>query len=296
MESINCAVCNKNNFKILFKSRDYRYHLRGGEFTLVKCRSCGLVYLNPRPSKQEISKFYPQEYYDLKFSLLEKLTTQLFLKIDTANLKKYKKGGLILDLGCGPGDFLLEMKKCGFETIGVDVSKRACDIAQKRGIKVFNGELENCHFSDETFDIITLWHVFEHLHDPSSTLKEIHRIMKKDGILLIEVPNIESFSFKLFKRYCFHLDIPRHLYHWSPETIEKILHQNKIRIFKKDYFSLAFPLSLFHSFHNFLSNQKFNFLLLPIILVFSPFLFCLTFISRVLPARSEVLRIYARKC
>jgi len=295
MESINCAVCNSSNFKILLKSRDYRYHLNKEEFTLVKCRKCGLIYLNPRPSEKEMDRFYPREYYDLQFSLLEKKITQLFLKIGTAKLKKYKKKGLVLDLGCGAGDFLLEMKRFGFETIGIDVSKRACDISQKKGIKVFNSELKDCHFPDETFDVITLWHVFEHLHNPDQTLKEICRILKKDGILLIEVPNIESFSFKLFKKYCFHLDIPRHLYHWSPKTLEKILLQNKIKIFEKDDFSLGFPLSLFHSFRNFLSDQKFNFLLLPIILVSSPFLFCLTFISRVLPARSEVLRIYARK-
>lgn len=201
-----------------------------------------------------------------------------------------------MDLGCGTGSFLLAMKRRGFKTFGVDVSKNACEIARKNGVEVLNGKLDDQIFQARYFDVITLWHVFEHLHNPASTLKEISRILKKDGILVIEVPNIDNFSFSLFKKYYFHLDLPRHLHHWSPKTIEMILNKNGFKVLHQDNFSLAFPLSLFHSFFNFLHDFKIKSPFMQAsALIASPFLIIMTLFLRVLPAGGETLKIYAIK-
>lgn len=296
MEKVKCAVCNSDNYEVFIESKDYRYKRHGVKFRLVKCNDCGLLYLNPRPSSKEIAKFYPEEYFDTKFGFLGKQINSLFSKLDKSNLKKYKKKGKILDLGCGAGNFLFEMKKQNFETFGVDISTRACNIAEKKGIKVFNKDLKSCHFPDNFFDIVTLWHVFEHLHNPDFTLKEIYRILKIDGLLVIEVPNAKSLSFDLFKRYCFHLDLPRHLYQWSPETLEKIVNKNNFKVLKTKSFSIGFPLSFFHSFYNFLFDKKITSpIIVVLIFIFSPLLISLTLFSRIFPTKGEILRVYAFK-
>lgn len=296
MERVKCPICGFDNYKVVLESADERYRLSKRKFILVQCNNCSLIYLNPRPSQKEIDKFYPEEYYDLRPDFLGERINQFFLRNEAVNIMKYKKSGRLLDLGCGAGDFLLEMKKRGFETFGLDVSKNACRIARKKSIKVINSELDNRIFPAHYFDIVTLWHVFEHLHSPVSVLIEIARILKKDGILLIEVPNISNFSFKLFKKYYFHLDIPRHLYHWSPQTLKMILNKNGFKIFQQETFSLSFPLSLFHSLFNFLRKTKMKIpIAWMIVFLFSPFLVILTLFSRSLPGRGEILRIYAVK-
>lgn len=295
MEKVKCSLCNLDDYKVMLKVEDYRYHITDDEFNLVQCKNCGLVYVNPRPTKKEISKFYPKEYYRIKVPPLAKIINHLFKLSPIRSVRKYRKQGRLLDLGCGAGNFLWEMKKRGFEVYGIDPSSQACKLARERLKNIFNAELEEHHFPDNYFDVITVWHVFEHLPNPSITLKEIHRILKKDGILILETPNINSLSFKTFRKYCFHLDIPRHLYHWSSETTREILRRNKFKVFKIGYFSLGFPLGLFHSFSNLLNGYKIKFpLYLVAFTIASPLLFILTIFFRVLPFKGEVLRVYAK--
>ena len=296
MENTRCAICNSNDYKIILTSRDQRSDLKDKEFSLVRCKKCQLVYINPRPTKNEINKFYPENYYNTRFNFLEKIIDYLIVKIAAHNFKNFNKKGRLLDLGCGAGNFLLEMKKMGFKTTGVDISKNAREIASGKGLIILQGELKDQKFPNNYFDIITLWHVFEHLLDPSSIIQEIYRIMKKDGILLIETPNIDRLSLLLFKKHCFHLDLPRHLYHWSLDTLTKILEKNGFKVFRSDFFSLAFPLTLFHSFRNLLREKNIKQPIASLmLLISSPVLIVLTFLSRIIPSKSEIIRIYARK-
>lgn len=294
MEQAKCALCGGKDYTVFSKSKDYRCHRSAVDFTLVKCKKCDLIYLNPRPSRKEIGKFYPKDYYQSRSLLLEETLDKFLLKNDIKNLKKYKKNGKILDLGCGAGKFISEVQNLGFETYGVDVSKDAYEIARKKGIKVFHGELIEQKFPNNCFDAVTLWHSFEHLYNPDLTLREIARILKKDGILIMETPNIDSFSFDLFKKYYFHLDLPRHLYHWSIKTMEKILDKNGFKITKNEYFSIGCPFSLFYSTAFFLDDHKIKgFIAKIIMLILSPFLIILTVFSRILPSKGEVIRVYA---
>jgi 2-polyprenyl-3-methyl-5-hydroxy-6-metoxy-1,4-benzoquinol methylase len=294
MEKVKCALCNLDDYKVMLKVKDYRYHIADDEFNLVQCKNCGLIYVNPRPTKEEISKFYPEEYYRSKVAPLVKIINR-FLKLPPIrSVRKYRKQGRLLDLGCGTGNFLWEMKKRGFEVHGIDSSSQACKLARERLKNIFNAELEKHPFPDNYFDVITVWHVLEHLPNPNITLKEIRRILKKDGILILETPNIDSLSFKTFRKNCFHLDIPRHFYHWSSKTIREILKRNKFRVFKISYFSLGSPLGLFHSFSNLLNDYKIKSPLCPLVLIItSPLLFILTIFFCILPFKGDVLRVYA---
>lgn len=296
MERSKCPICNKENSQIIFKCRDYRYGIGNEEFVLVKCNDCGLIYLNPRPSQKEIGKFYPKEYYGSEGNFLEKRINKFFQKRIITGLKQYKKSGRMLDFGCGAGKLLLEAKKQGFETFGIEVSNEACLLGRRKGLRIFRGDIKDARFLTDFFDIITLCHVFEHLHDPNLVLKEIHRILKPDGILFMEMPNIKGLSFNLFGKYWFQLDVPRHLYFWSIVSLKRILTINGFHLLKTGSFSLDFPLSLFVSFKFYLRDHKVNSLVEKIALaILFPVFSTLTFLIRIIPGKGETLTICAGK-
>lgn len=136
MEEVRCALCGKENNDPLLRAKDIRYHLTDKVFSLVQCSEGGLVYVNPRPTLGEMSDFYPKGYYD-EGSSVTRLVSFFYNLATIRKITKYKKSGRILDLGCGDGNFLLEMDKRGFDVYGVDTSPEACRIASKRLDKNF---------------------------------------------------------------------------------------------------------------------------------------------------------------
>jgi SAM-dependent methyltransferase len=118
---------------------------------------------------------------------------------------------------------------------------------KKLGRNIFNCELKDCHFPDSYFDVVTLNHVLEHIPDPNEELREIRRILKDGGTLLLSTPNIDSLQFKISKERWFGLDLPRHLYYYSYETIVTMLEKNGFDVVKVTYPLLDFPLDFFHS-------------------------------------------------
>jgi SAM-dependent methyltransferase len=187
-----------------------------------------------------IKKYYPETYY-----LKDNLGLKSFLEDDipglsrAARIEKYSLGGNILDVGCGSGGFLGSLDPERWRRYGVEISPVPGKNAQQRfGITVFVGDLRQANFPDDQFDVITLWHVFEHMPDPIEVLKQIRRILKKDGILLIAVPNFNSLESRLMKDKWYHLDVPRHLFHFTPETIEKTLRIPGFKIIKVRHFEI----------------------------------------------------------
>lgn len=301
MEKIKCNLCDSDNYKIILEVKDYRCQTTDEVFNLVMCKNCGLIYLNPMPAVEDLKNYYPEEYYDVNSCYLLKFVNNFFGSLKIRNVLKYKNKGRLLDIGCGGGDFICRMKNEGFDIYGIDTSRKACNITkEKLGVensqRIFNGELEACNFPDNYFDVITLWHVLEHLYEPKKTLEEIHRILKKDGIVIIEVPNIESLIFKVFKKYFFHLEIPRHLYFYSKKTVKKMLNKTRFEGNKIGYSSSAFLFSSFHSFCNLMNTYKIKLPLYQILFIISlPLLIVLTILSRIIPFRGDVLLAYARK-
>lgn len=303
MENINCNLCDQDNTLLVSKVFDYRYGSTKVEFSLVKCRNCGLVYLNPRPDNIEIKKYYPQlKYYNNYKKSFSTLLSNFSLSRLINNIKKYKKMGRLLDIGYGDGSFLYKVKNEGFEVFGLDVSSEAFKIVnEKMGFNrnIFNCELEDCKFPDNYFDVITLFHVLEHLPDPKKTLYEIEKIIKNDGILIVSVPNIDSFIFKVFKRFWFSLDVPRHYYHFSIDTISKILKLTGFEIIKIGYAPVNFPLDPLKSLIFFLKGKNLTniyiyiilFIFLPFLIVFSLFFLLLHFFKT-----AQDFEVYCRKC
>jgi SAM-dependent methyltransferase len=128
-----------------------------------------------------------------------------------------------LDIGCGDGAFLQSLKSRGWDVYGTETSAAACAIARTKGISVHEGELASADFPDRFFDVITLWHVLEHIPDPVAELDRIRRMLRDDGSLVIEVPNSDSPTLQFCGGQWYGLDVPRHLQHFSPSTLQHLL-------------------------------------------------------------------------
>lgn len=239
-DSLVCNNCRNVAYKILFDNVTSWEH--PGMFRIVACKQCGLVYLNPRPSREEIGKYYPNESYWGHSTLREDESTEWKRGRDKDYNLLYeeilgrKKKGAILDIGAGTGLFLTRFKELGWDVDGVELAANASALAQKTyDIKLKVGDFLDFNFPKNTFDVVTLNNALEHLYDPKKTLEGILRILKTDGIVIITVPNIESFGAKLFGKNWYALQPPRHLFHFSPTTLADMLKRSGFEVTKIDH-------------------------------------------------------------
>lgn len=235
MEHTVCNLCgNTNAAPIIDDLPDFLLQRNEVSTTLVKCVSCGLVYQNPRPTITEMATHYPPDYESYapkpeaeNSSWLLRQAFQYGIAKRYRYVTRYKRAGRLLDVGCAIGIFLQGIQKNGnWELYGAEINEHAAHIAREHGLDVRLGTLEQAEFKDEFFDVVTLWDVLEHLHDPAGSLREIYRILKPDGFLVIRVPNASSWDSQLFGRYWAGLDAPRHLYVFTPVTLDALLAAN----------------------------------------------------------------------
>ncbi len=237
MNTIPCPVCSSNSFTLVFTTpdRDPREIGNSQEFSLVRCNMCTLHYLNPQPTIEELKPYYGMTYYH------SSKTSGTFLQKIVRTVRRYSlpilkhKKGKLLDYGCGDGTFLQEAQAQGWIVHGVEQSNEGAQRTQERlHIPVIpETELQTA----EEYDVITLWHVLEHVHQPHLLLQELKKHLTTQGILFLSVPNINSWQYKLYGSNAFHLDIPRHIIHYSPQTIKLLLHKNGYRILTIRHFS-----------------------------------------------------------
>lgn len=244
-EWVKCDICQSNDTTILYQGiRDYRYAV-DGSFNIVKCERCGLVYTNPRPTKGEISKYYPDSYYAYIYlerdNFLERLKEDiikykagrttglpfafkplLFLLKNTVTLVPEKEGR-ILDIGCASGRLLATLKKMGWDCYGVEIDEEAVLVARGKGLNVVQGDIEECSFPENYFDSIRLSHVLEHLPSPRKVLTKIRAWLKSDGKLYIGIPNYKCIYTHLFRKYTLLFEVPRHFYHFDKQSISLLL-------------------------------------------------------------------------
>ena len=221
MEKINCVICNQYSNDPYITSENLT-------FTLVKCYKCNLVYLNPRPTKNEIVEYYDDSYYpylhkyDTFYDKLYTLVNKIALRWKKYHINKHSKNNeFILDVGSGNNNFIHFMKKNGewLQSLSYDeYNKSTNTISNIDNIK------------SNTCDVITFWHSLEHIHDINIILTKCKRILKKDGYIFIACPNINAIEKKYFNKSWIAYDFPRHLYHFSPNTISKLLDKNNIKL------------------------------------------------------------------
>jgi SAM-dependent methyltransferase len=218
------------------------YGIEGLPHRLIRCDECGLGRLTPLPSPQELAKFYPQEYYGSPGAKFEPLTEAVVRFIGTVHVRSLSKSlpsdARILDVGCGRGVLLSSLADRGHEVHGMDVSETALAGADPRAQFKVAGCLTECDYPDRHFDQVILWHVLEHLTNPREVLAEIHRILKPGGQVIVAVPNFSSLQAEWSGPAWFHLDLPRHLYHFPVEGLRRLLERTKFDIAREQHFSL----------------------------------------------------------
>jgi ubiquinone/menaquinone biosynthesis C-methylase UbiE len=273
MEYVNCNLCGANNYDLLVVGKD---QLFGSEerFNIVKCKECDLIYLNPRPKETEITKYYPSQCLRINIpDFILYLKTWIAVKRDIFRLKKVvPKNGRILEIGFGNGEYLAGLRDTGgFEVTGVEISKYNVERARERfNLNVTLGTIFDANFEDNYFDLVIIRHALEHLYDPSATLIEIHRVLKKNGKLFFVVPNHDSLEVAIFKEQWSAYDAPRHTYYFSLSTLNKMLIKNHFSILKTYYYFTPTITTL--SLRNFLNNKKFPKLIVNFFNIHNPFL------------------------
>ncbi|PKP53931.1 MAG: hypothetical protein CVT92_01845 [Bacteroidetes bacterium HGW-Bacteroidetes-1] len=222
-----CPVCGSKAFKNFDQIPDY--FLTKEVFTIDQCEICGFLFTNPYPPKETIGKYYQSDLYlshpKSAFSFLA-IIYNLVKKINIHS--KYKSAssklapGRVLDIGCGSGDFLYYCKEKGWEIEGIEPHEEARVFVSKMVKKEIYNPDRIIEFPDNHFELITMWHVLEHVDDLDFQLQQVSRVLKKNGRLILALPNYQSYDCLYYKRYWAGWDVPRHLYHFERNTIQRL--------------------------------------------------------------------------
>jgi SAM-dependent methyltransferase len=234
-----CPLCEMDKLEPTYVARDRHYGIPG-MYTLVQCTGCSLVFLNPMYSEAELTALYPADYYAYQDKFRRSpwkdvLKAIVGLRIRTRD-PKFSTPGRMLDLGCGTGWILREMRDRGWDVYGVEPNPSAAELGRKEaGLNIFPGTLQEASFPSNFFDYIRSNHSFEHISCPGQTLDEIHRILKPGGRLLIGVPNVAGLNARLFQDCWWYLGAPVHPFIYSVSTLSQLLRKHHFETIKVTY-------------------------------------------------------------
>ncbi len=233
-----CPLCGAEEFVPILQARDFHYG-NPGTYSLTQCVHCTLCFQNPMFSESELMAFYPKDYYSFvdRFasnqanSFPAQLKKRLLGSDNHATKDpRFSQPGRLLDVGCGSGWFMDEMKRKEWEVRGIEPSASAADVGRSKGLDIFVGSLLDAAFPPESFDYIRFNHSFEHLPNPNEVLEEVHRILSSNGKLMIGVPNQASFNARVFGQYWWHLALPVHTFAYSPRTLSGMLSAHRFKV------------------------------------------------------------------
>lgn len=279
MKIIQCDLCGNPNYHILYATKDRSFPINGS-FQLVKCSKCGLFYLNPQPEFGELQHHYPTEdYYAYRSgigptNIVDNEKLALWRTIRKGVLKPWSKilpflqsemerelgylspiheGMRVLDVGCGVGDGLSFYRDRGASTYGVDIDSKACEEGKKKGHHIFCGQLFEAGFENEFFDVILFHQSLEHMFSPKKILLEAYRILKRKGRVWISLPNHGGLHSKLFGRWFYAIESPRHLFGFTPSTVALLLAQTGFQI--EHLYTYSLPGGICYSFEYWLNDH-----------------------------------------
>ncbi len=243
---MSCPVCLNPVTAPALVGTDFLFESTSKTFTLYSCEACRCLFLHPMPDSREIERFYPADYWwnarrSGGLKKLESVYRKLALRDHIAFITRAAgdRSVDVLDVGCGSGTLLGLLKQRGFRVTGLDFSAEAAAIAKaENGVDVAVGSLEEAHFPAESFDVVTLFHVMEHVTTPRQVLAEVSRVLKPNGVAILQVPNIESWQFKIFGARWYGLDIPRHVIDYSRNSMLKLLADSGFVVNRIRHFNL----------------------------------------------------------
>jgi 2-polyprenyl-3-methyl-5-hydroxy-6-metoxy-1,4-benzoquinol methylase len=277
MENIvSCPVCLESAFIPFIQCKDYS--ISKEVFNTVKCISCDFVFTNPRPDKNEIAAYYQSDIYISHHAnkggfipwVYRMIRDKQFVDKTDIIKSHFSAPVSILDIGCGTGDFLNYCRNLGWETIGVEPDEDARKQVAEKNIQVY--DLDYLNTTNNKYDVITMWHVLEHVHNLTERLNQLKNLLKENGIIIIAVPNHMSIDAKYYKEYWAAYDLPRHLSHFSQKTITNLFQRFSfnlhsiipmkydayyVSIKSEEYKGRGILSQLFNGFiHGFISNNE----------------------------------------
>jgi len=252
----NCPLCLSNKIISTISSKDYS--ISKEPFEIWQCTQCNFLFTQNIPDEESIGSYYASEEYishsDTKKGIVNRLyhiARKIMLGKKYRLIKKISSGKTILDIGCGTGYFLNDMKDKGFQTLGIEINEQARDFGKQHfGLNILPPEKLLSGKINQKFNVITLWHVLEHLYQPGLYLQRISELLDSKGVLILALPNPDSFDAQFYQKYWAGFDVPRHIWHFTPQTIAK---------FVSEYFTITQLKRLpFDSFYNSLLSEKYR--------------------------------------
>jgi 2-polyprenyl-3-methyl-5-hydroxy-6-metoxy-1,4-benzoquinol methylase len=232
-----CPMCRGDRRSPVLEAADPTPGGPGLRFAVVRCDECGLQFTSPRPDQSTIGRFYPAEYRPHHRARVKSRHNRrgrlsvLFGRVAERRGMPWHGEGRLLDFGCGGGAYLARMHRQGWTVAGVDASaETAARASTAVGVPVLVGTLPHPELPPESFDVITMWGSLEHVHDPLAVLTAARRLLAPGGRLFVAVPNIDSTAFRWFGTAWFGLDLPRHLTHFTPATLRRMLERANFRV------------------------------------------------------------------
>jgi SAM-dependent methyltransferase len=200
-------------------------------FRMLRCDRCGTARLDPPPDEPTLAEAYADQYYGRAPTRFRGPFGHLFGRMQRRRVRRVSRllprGGTVLDVGCGSGDFLIGMSELGFEAVGTERTVRSARrVTMSTGIRIHAGNLLALDLPAGAFDLVTFWHVLEHLEDPAATLRRVHELLRPGGSVLVAVPILDSWQAQLFRSHWFHHDPPRHLWAFGRRSLDALLRQS----------------------------------------------------------------------
>ncbi|MBV2247104.1 MAG: class I SAM-dependent methyltransferase [Lentimicrobium sp.] len=224
LQVADCQACESDNLAHYMDLKDF--FLSGESFSILECKKCGLLITTPRPLEQDLSRYYQSDDYISHSNKQSDIVSRLYqwvrnytLSRKVKILKRFSAGKNILDLGCATGEFLAKCKHSGYNVSGVEPDLKARTFAQQsHGLEVHSlADLDK--LAPESFDIITQWHVLEHVSDLNARFEVMSKLLKKDGVCIVALPNPNAADAKHYKKYWAAYDVPRHLFHFRRHAL-----------------------------------------------------------------------------
>jgi len=231
MKGEPCILCGSKDKELLFQQ---------GEWTVYRCQQCGLGVLEPRPSQERLASLYQDSYFETRYDEGAQPGTEAMhkrLSMEAHRIRFFEsflKQGRVLDIGSGRGYFLLACRERGYEAEGFDVSEDAAEYVRNTlNIPVSTGNIKDAPFKEGAFDVVTIWHALEHMENPRVYLEQANRLLRPDGLLVVDVPNYLSIDARKYGDVWDGWSLPYHFFHFTPKTLDQLLSEHDFTVIRR---------------------------------------------------------------